>query len=543
MKNVSMKLSTKIIVPFIVIFLCFAGILVWVSVRSGRVLYDEKLLKTKHVVEVSYSLLDEYAKRAEKGEMTTEEAKKRAAMRIQNLRYDEKEYFWINDLRPYMIMHPYKPELNGKDLSENKDPNGKRLFIEFVKVCKEKGEGAVEYMWPKHEGSEPVPKVSYVKLYKPWGWIVGSGIYIDDVQREKRKTTSIILILAGIVIIGGMIIAVLLTRAITKPINRVIEGLGQAADQVASASNEVSSASQSLAEGASEQAASIEETSSSLEEMSSMTKQNADNASQCDRIQKEEVSANFKLVEERLAQMQKAIAETVKAGEETGKIIKTIDEIAFQTNLLALNAAVEAARAGEAGAGFAVVADEVRNLAMRAAEAAKSTSNLIEGSNKQIKETSRLNNQVVEAMKSNAALGQKVSQLVSEVSAASNEQAQGIGQINKAVAEMDKVVQQVAATAEESASASEEMNAQAEEMKRFVGEMIVLVEGGARTREDQGVRKSAPNTKGKPRLPQMKRNAETAVVKHGQPGPLMKHAKEIKPNEVIPLDEDELEKF
>ena len=97
MKNASMKLSTKIIVPFIVIFLCFAGILVWVSVRSGRVLYDEKLLKTKHVVEVSYSLLDEYAKRAEKGEMTTEEAKKRAAIRIQNLRYDEKEYFWIND--------------------------------------------------------------------------------------------------------------------------------------------------------------------------------------------------------------------------------------------------------------------------------------------------------------------------------------------------------------------------------------------------------------------------------------------------------------
>jgi methyl-accepting chemotaxis protein len=320
----------------------------------------------------------------------------------------------------------------------------------------------------------------------------------------------------------------------------VITGLSEAAEQVASASGQVSSASQSLAEGASEQAASLEETSSSLEELSTMTKQNADNAGQCDRIMKEEVAANFKTVSERLAQMQKAIADTVKAGEETSRIIKTIDEIAFQTNLLALNAAVEAARAGEAGAGFAVVADEVRNLAMRAAEAAKNTASLIEGSNRRIKETSDLNSQVVEAMQLNASLGQKVSNLVSEVSAASNEQAQGIGQINKAVAEMDKVVQQVAANAEESASASEEMNAQAEEMKLFVEEMLALV-GGSKNGAAAGDGPSKQiHTKA---VTAGKAVKGKALAKKGQGPKALHEGKEVRPEQVIPLDDSEMKDF
>jgi methyl-accepting chemotaxis protein len=254
-----------------------------------------------------------------------------------------------------------------------------------------------------------------------------------------------------------------------------------ASDQVAAASSEVSGASQSLAEGSSEQASALEETSASIEELSSMTAQNAENANECDRIMKTQVGPNFQLVEEKLRFMQEAIAGTVKAGVETGKIIKTIDEIAFQTNLLALNAAVEAARAGEAGAGFAVVADEVRNLAMRASEAAKNTTGLIENSNREIKSTSDFNSEVVEAMKINASLGQKVTQLIGEIAAASNEQAQGISQISKAVAEMDTVVQQNAANAEESASAAEELNAQAVTMKELVGELTMLVKMEDRT--------------------------------------------------------------
>ena len=287
---------------------------------------------------------------------------------------------------------------------------------------------------------------------------------------------------SGVII--GTILAFFITRSIVKPINQVIRGLSEGADQVASASSQVTSASQSLAEGASEQAASLEETSSSLEEMSSMTKQNADNANQADNLMKDANQVVAK-ANNSMSEVTNSMEEISKASEETSKIIKTIDEIAFQTNLLALNAAVEAARAGEAGAGFAVVADEVRNLAMRAADAAKNTSGLIEGTVKKVKDGGELVTKTNEAFIEVAQSAGKVGELVGEIAAASNEQAQSIEQINKAVTEVDKVVQGTSANAEESASASEEMNAQAEQMREFVGELVALIEGNRTNRNDK----------------------------------------------------------
>ncbi|HNS19291.1 MAG TPA: methyl-accepting chemotaxis protein [Sedimentisphaerales bacterium] len=283
------------------------------------------------------------------------------------------------------------------------------------------------------------------------------------------------MVLTGAAILSAvMVLAIAFTRSITRPINRIIAGLTAGSEQVASASNQVSAASQSLAEGTTEQAASLEETSSSLEEMSSMTRQNADNAQQANALAAEARSAATTGAEA-MNRMNTAIQEIHKSSDDTGKIIKVIDEIAFQTNLLALNAAVEAARAGEAGKGFAVVAEEVRNLAMRSAEAAKNTASMIEGSVKNAEngvdiasEVSRVLDEIVRSVG-------RTTDLVGEIAAASQEQAQGIDQVNTAVAQMDKVTQRNAANAEESASASEELSAQAESMRDVVAQLADLV--------------------------------------------------------------------
>ena len=342
----------------------------------------------------------------------------------------------------------------------------------------------------------------------------------------------------------GLALGVYLSRSITRPIGRIVAGLSEGARQVTAASGQVAASSQSLAEGSSEQASSLEETSSSLEEMSSMTKQNADNAAQAKSLMVE-TKKIVDRVDDQMKIMASSIQEVTRSSEETGKIIKTIDEIAFQTNLLALNAAVEAARAGEAGAGFAVVADEVRNLALRSAEAARNTSTLIENTIVTVRKSNELTRQTQEAFQENVVIAGKVGNLIDEIAAASQEQAQGIGQVSRAVAEMDKVTQQNAATSEESASASEQMNAQAAQMKSYVEELVDVV--GISNGRDAGI----PQRPAGPRLagdtsPRPGYRAQTGKAKplalpagRGVPGA----GRKTKAKPAISLEKDEFQDF
>ena len=296
-------------------------------------------------------------------------------------------------------------------------------------------------------------------------------------NETKNSIQVWILAIGALSMIGFVVIALMISRGIIRPIGQAIEGLMESGIQVSAASEQISTASQALAEGASEQASAIEESSSSLEEMASMTRQNADNAKLADGLMKK-AGREAGQAKESMSELIVSMAEISKASEETAKIVKTIDEIAFQTNLLALNAAVEAARAGEAGAGFAVVANEVRTLALRATEAAKNTAGLIEVTVKRVREGAERVAKTNEAFAQVADGTLKGGELVAEIAAASGEQAQGITQINRAVAEMDKVVQQTASNAEESASAAEELTAQADQMKGYVDDLALLV-GGA----------------------------------------------------------------
>ena len=305
--------------------------------------------------------------------------------------------------------------------------------------------------------------------------------------------------------------------------------MSNGSDHVAAASKQISGASQSLSESANQQAASLEETSYSLEQISSMVKANADNASEADTITRD-TNRIIVSVSNDMTEMATAMSQIADAGGEISKIVKSIDEISFQTNLLALNAAVEAARAGEAGAGFAVVADEVRNLAMRAADAAKNTQELVETTVTRIKQGGELVNKTKGGFDQVADSISKVTSLMTEIASASNEQAQGIEQVNKAVTEMDKVVQQNAANAEETAGASEEMRSQAERMIGHVAALAGLISGGS---GQDGI-KAGPQIESKTSPPRRIPAKQEQSIEHKHEG---------KSKQVVPLDDDRIESF
>ena len=338
-----------------------------------------------------------------------------------------------------------------------------------------------------------------------------------------------------------------LKRDVNNTVDALSNSLSQvseAVEQVSSASNQIASGSQSLASGANQQASSLEEISSSLEEMTSMTKQNADNANQARSL-----SSGAKTAAENgyqsMERMSEAIEKIKSSSDQTSKIVKTIDEIAFQTNLLALNAAVEAARAGDAGKGFAVVAEEVRNLAQRSASAARNTSEMIEESVVNAEMGVRISDEVAKALQEIVDGTNKANDIVGEISAAALEQSEGINQINMAVSQMDQVTQQNASNSEESASAAEELNGQAEELRRMVSEFIL-----------NSVRKSSGDLKLKreERLPEKSKSLfpakkdakiadqrEISAKKESEGNGGAKNV--VSPEQLIPLEKDDFEDF
>jgi methyl-accepting chemotaxis protein len=361
---------------------------------------------------------------------------------------------------------------------------------------------------------------------------VSRAVMSDEQMLATARSTERNITVVGVLgVVAGLLLAFLITRGIVQALRRLVDGLNSGADQTASAASQVSSASQSLARGASEQAASLEETSASVEETTTSIRRTAANAEQA-REMAVQVRQDAESGTAAMRRMNEAIDEIKTGSDETARIIKTIDEIAFQTNLLALNAAVEAARAGEAGKGFAVVAEEVRNLAQRASEAARNTSTMIEASVERADNGVAITQEVADMLAKITEGNRRMNELVDDIAGASDEQARSVAQVNEAVSQLDQLSQDNAANAEESASASEELTAQAEELRLMVGDLQSLIGGHG---------SASPRTMMSPAPRQYTAPQQTASTTRPRPSPRPDHAaSRATVEQPIPLEDDEL---
>lgn len=506
-----LKFSAKALIISIAFTAPTLGVLVWQALSEYEQLLYARTEATRQHVEVAYGVLLWAQRKEAAGQVSKVEAQKLALDALVGLRYDQREYFWVNDMQPRVLMHPIKPDLNGKDVGELKDPNGLALFRAFVDQVRQHGKGFVSYQWPKPGSERPVDKVSYVMGFEPWGWIIGSGVYTGDIRDaalEKARSTAAI-VLASLLVAaylfycfyrvmdgglretrrhlramtegdlttspypwGGDEAAQLMLelRSMQDSLRGMVLRVRHSSDEIVHSSSEIASGAMDLSARTEQAASSLEQSAASMEEIASTVKHSAENtheASQVARHNAQVASDGGRVMGDVVKRMEAIRASSSQIGEITG----TIDSIAFQTNILALNAAVEAARAGEQGRGFAVVASEVRMLAQRCAQAAREIKGLIASSIEQVEAGTNVVRGAGRTIDEIVVASKRVDGLLDEVATGAQEQSVGVRQIGQAVQELDRMTQQNAAMVEQTAAAAAAMKEQArtlaEEVARF----------------------------------------------------------------------------
>ena len=470
---------------------------------------DLRLRNTRAFVQTAVQAAQGYADKAKAGQLSEADAKAKAMAEIGALRYDGSEYVWINDMQPRMVMHPIKPEMNGKDLADYADPNGKKLFVAFVDAVKRQGSGDVDYEWPRPGQKEPESKRSYVVGFPAWGWVLGSGVYIGEAKAAAWRFAAVsvaagvlgsVAVLAFVLTLvhslqrrlgevdralqamaaGDLTVALADERhdeigRLIQSVNHTRDGLRAvvsevraATDCIADASSEIAAGSADLSQRTESAASNLEQTASAMMSLTDSVQHSASSAAQANEL----AGSASQIAGQGGAMVTQVVATMDQISQSSRKIadiIGVIDGIAFQTNILALNAAVEAARAGEQGRGFAVVAAEVRSLAHRSADAAKEIKTLIGGSVNQVEQGAKVVGETGATMTALVDAVQRVSAMVAEISSASGSQSQGLSEVNAAVGQLDGMTQQNAALVEQSAAAAESLKQQAQRMAGVVG--------------------------------------------------------------------------
>ncbi|CAM3110373.1 methyl-accepting chemotaxis protein [Vibrio diazotrophicus] len=485
LRRISIRARLYLLSGMITLFLLFPLMVMVQDYQSD--LIKAKQTQTRHLVENTHSLLNHFYQLQTQGTLSEQQAQDQARQAVAQLRYGEEDYFWMNDLTPTMIMHPFKPQLDGKNLSAVKDPQGKALFVEMANIAREQGEGTVYYMWPKPGSDTDVEKVSYVKLFEPWGWIVGSGVYIDDVNALVWQRLQSVFTGLAIVLVAMLTLAYLIGLSITKPcvatlqamediakgegdltkqldasgkdeLSRIAQAFNQfthklrhivldivpVTDGVTGSALELTHVAQNAAGKAMEQQQSVDTVASAMNQLHSSNQevanaaqnaaiaaQTANEKSQQGRDVINQVSVYMDSLSERLTATDSNTQALAKEIQQVSAVLEVIYGVAEQTNLLALNAAIEAARAGEQGRGFAVVADEVRSLATRTQSSTQQIEQIIAGLQERAHQVSASMDETQLQSKGTQEQAEKAQQALDDI----DQQIRQILQLNEHIAE------------------------------------------------------------------------------------------------------------
>ncbi|HYA61846.1 MAG TPA: cache domain-containing protein [Candidatus Sulfotelmatobacter sp.] len=509
----------------------------WIQSQHSSLL-SEKLQKTKNLVEVPYSVIEKQYQQETEGKINRIEAQRQAIEAIRAMRYEGGNYFWINDDHPKMIMHPTKPELDGTDLTSFKDPSGKAVFVEFVKAAQNPAGDYVSYLWPKPGKEQPVPKLSFVKRFAPWGWVIGTGIYIDDVDSAWRKSALTAAGLALACLVPLVVVSIVTSRStllrlqdmverfkdvaegegdLTKRIpvtakdeigelatwfnvfldklHDMIQSITSAAHQAGNASEGVSSTSQQISANSQETSAqanavsaateevnrNLQTVATATEEMSASVQEIAKNATEAAKVAGEGMKT--------AAETNVIVAKLGQSSAEIGQVIKVITAIAQKTDLLALNATVEAARAGKVGAGFAVVANEVKELAKQTATETEDISKKIETIQVDAKNAVQAIKTISGIIDQVNAISSTIATAVEEQSATTSEISRNLTEAAKGSREVAQNIQGVAQAAESTSRGATETQEAAQSLveistmlRQLVGQFKIATDGSASQR-------------------------------------------------------------